>query len=420
MKRKIPVIMLILMLPFAVGADDVECTGCVNNSDIGYKAVSNSKIGKYAVSQSKIKAGAVSNSKIGKYAVSQSKIRMGSVSNSKIGKYAVSQSKIRAGAVSNSKIRANAVSTSKIRDGAITLDKLSVEALASLTNTEGSEGSEGVEDRFNYSYSQVNLPAGTMVTIAGNEYEVASLKDHSIFTVKVPVLPYYSSNTPSNPYYGVEIRISGEDNYGIRFENTSIDNYDAHINYNTTVEYASALKNQSSPTKAEFDSDGPLKSAQVYSSYLTVKKENFSITCQSTDVDLTSLPDNLWFTDIEYDLNRMTENMHGAFGTSEPISYLYDQLVTDCVNSDNYLRQEYAISTTLWVHVTVALDSDTRFSLSTSTKMENDIPRATVMGTQRNFDGTINVQAEVPNPNKRHYVRQEMLTLPNHIVITKK
>jgi hypothetical protein len=52
--------------------------------------------------------------------------------------------------------------------------------------------------------------------------------------------------------------------------------------------------------------------------------------------------------------------------------------------------------------------------------MENDIPRATVMGTQRNFDGTIDVQTEVPNPDKRHYVRQEMLTLPNHIVITKK
>lgn len=408
MKRKIPVIMLILMLPFAVGADDVKCTRCVNNSDIDYKAVSNSKIGKYAVSQSKIKAGAVSNSKIGKYAVSQSKIR--------------------AGAVSNSKIRANAVSTSKIRDGAITLDKLSVEVLASLTNTEGSEGSEvseRYEDRFNYSYSQVNLPAGTMVTIAGNEYEialfeVASLKDHSIFTVKVPVLPYYSSNTPSNPYYGVQITISGEDIYGLTPENTSIDNYDAHINYNTTVAYASALKNQSSPTKAEFDSDGPLKSAQVYSSYVLVTKENFSIYCQLTHVDLTSLPDNLWFTAIDYDLNTMTENMIGALGTNEPISYLYDQLVTDCVNSDIYLRQEYAISTTLWVSVTVALDSDTRFSLSIHTKMENDIPRATVMGTQRNFDGTINVQAEVPNPNKRHYVRQEMLTLPNHIVITKK
>ena len=41
----------------------------------------------------------------------------------------------------------------------------------------------------------------------------------------------------------------------------------------------------------------------------------------------------------------------------------FSDLVSDCVNSDNYLKQQYSIETTITLTVAVYLDEDTQFNL---------------------------------------------------------
>ena len=69
---------------WAVTADDVDCSGCIQGDEIAKKAITNSKIKSGAVSNSKIKNNAVSSSKIKNNAVSTDKIKDRAVTPEKL------------------------------------------------------------------------------------------------------------------------------------------------------------------------------------------------------------------------------------------------------------------------------------------------------------------------------------------------
>jgi hypothetical protein len=284
-----------------------------------------------------------------------------------------------------------------------------------------------ISDRFNYSYNKISLPAGSKFTVLDVEYEialfeVASLLDHSIYTVKIPVDIRYSSKYTSHPNYGLSISIYGESNYiGSVSPNSLIDNYSAVMNYSTTVKYSSDDLNSSSSKKVEFDADGALDRSTIYPTYATVYKNNFSVRCQSPDIDLSFLPNNLSHATIDHATNLMDMwyNDGTPWSNDIVIPSTYDDIVSSCINSDSYYKQEYAISTNLYISATIHLDDDTQFSISMSHLLENDIAAIDTVGNERNFSSAINIETDVPNPAEKDVYRQQMFNLFNHIEITK-
>lgn len=135
---------------FAVLADDVVCTGCVNDSDLANKSVTRLKIAPTAINESKIANKAVTRIKIAPNAINAGKIADKAITSSKIADEAVTSIKIAPssittgtilnGAVSRVKIAPSAINEGKIADGAVTEAKLSLAVQDKLNAATGGGG----------------------------------------------------------------------------------------------------------------------------------------------------------------------------------------------------------------------------------------------------------------------------------------
>lgn len=124
-------------------AEDVQCSGCVNNTDIADGAITEPKLATGVVTSGKIADGAVTNGKLSDWSVSGSKIVDFSITETKISSNAVTAAKIADGSVNDAKIIGpisgsklgshthdgadiidGTIATSKISDGAITDAKI--------------------------------------------------------------------------------------------------------------------------------------------------------------------------------------------------------------------------------------------------------------------------------------------------------
>lgn len=126
-------------------ARDVECTECVNATDIATSAVTEPKLAAGVVTNGKIAEGAVTNSKVSDGAITETKILDGAVTNNKLADWSVSGSKIVDFSITDTKISSNAVTTAKIADGAITDAKISGTIAGSKLGTHTHTGSDIVD-----------------------------------------------------------------------------------------------------------------------------------------------------------------------------------------------------------------------------------------------------------------------------------
>ena len=405
------VILLILVghvsLSNAHVAKDLVCKGCVNSGDLRTGAVVESKIKNGAVTGNKIKNGAVTGNKIKNGAVTANKIKNGAVTGNKI-KNGVIDSKKLSPDLRNKINRVSELTSSH-------------ETLASRLSQ--IEDSYVVEDRFNYRYERNDRMAGEVFTVGDEEYEIAefdvvSLLDHSVFSVKLPV-QISSYHRETYPRYGLDIDINGEANNWRDSSNNTIDGYPANINYGTTMSYASKAVNTQSDLKSDFDADGQVLRATIYSTYMYVYKENTRVYCEAPSIDFDELPENLSYAVLSYDDSDMTVYYTDgtAYDRDVPISSVFSGLVSDCLNSDNYLMQQYSIETTIRVSVAINLDKDTYFQLHIRYQLST--PSAEVHDYDRSFSGVIDVANEIPTPDDRDLERQRIWKLLDSIVINK-
>ena len=386
-------------LTFSQVAKDLVCQQCVGQSDL--------------------KSGAVTAKKIRSNSILTTKIKNGAVGTSKIRNRAVTRAKIAAGAIDSTKLSKGV--RDKINEvGALTSSHASLASRISTIE----DNSVSAADRFDYRYEQVSRRPGEVFAVGDREYEMAefdvvSLKNHSIFSIKLPVhISHYHRET--YPRYGLGIYISGESGWRGTPSNSSIDGYPAYISYSTSMDYASEAANIGSDLKSDFDADGPILRAGIHKTFMTVSKENTVVQCWSPSIDFGGLPDNLSNAVLSFlpsDMN-VWFNDGTQWQNSVPISSEYSNLVNDCLNSDNYLRQRSSIETSIMVTASIHLDEDTYLNMSISHQFP--IPSASVNDYDRSFGGEINLATEVPDPDGRHVERQKIWQLFNNVVITER
>ena len=118
-------------------AMDVQCTKCVDTTDIQLQAVTGGRLRDNSVSTIKIQDGAitgsklapaaVTNSRIADGAVREGRIADGAVTNRKLAPGAVREGRIADGAVTNRKLAPGAVREGRLANGAVTAVKLAAE-----------------------------------------------------------------------------------------------------------------------------------------------------------------------------------------------------------------------------------------------------------------------------------------------------
>ena len=122
-------------------ASDLDCTACVQPSDLAPNAVNNSKIADGAVTAAKLAANAVTVAKIANGAVTTPKLATASVTAPKIGPNAVQTDKIANAAVTAPKIAPGAVTGEKLADKAVNYEKLGRDVLPEHTLVVSADGS---------------------------------------------------------------------------------------------------------------------------------------------------------------------------------------------------------------------------------------------------------------------------------------
>ena len=435
----------ILLISFAItpeahsqAAKDLKCRECVDGADLKPNAVTAVKIKNNSVVTSKIKNNAVTGPKIKNSAVTASKIKNNAVTTSKIKNNAVTASKIKNSAVTEQKIKNGAVTGAKISNGTIDSTKLSQDLrnkindaseLKSSHNSLASrlssiEDSSLAEDKFNYRYERNERMAGEVFSIGDREYEMAefdvvSLLDHSIFTIKLPVqISSFAEET--YPRYGLKVTIHGEINNWQGAGNTTISDYPANVSYHTNVDYQSEAINTSSSLKPDFDADGQLTRATIYPTYLWAYKDNTRVRCIAPSIDFTALPANLSHASLNIANSTMSVYYSDGspYESNAPIRSEFLELIGDCVNSDSYLRQNYSVETEVVVSATINLDKETYFSVYARQSVPTT-PSTEVFDYDRSFIGTVDLANEVPNADDRHLERQRIWQLLDNIVITK-
>jgi hypothetical protein len=273
-------------------------------------------------------------------------------------------------------------------------------------------------DRFNYSYNKKDLPVGSKFPFEGREYEIAvfevrSILDDSIYRVKIPVRGGQSG-----------IKIMGTSGYErfLHNPNSSIDSYKALFNYDTTMGYG--WGRTEGATREQFEAAGELTRTTIYTTGLSVRKGGSSLTCR---LEFSILPDNVQNVFINHEDGVMTFLYND--GTPPPVDDIpitpeYSDLITDCINSDNYSKYQLTISTTLVLSAYIYLDKETYFKLdiynglSPDTFIAEQVEPANFDPNNRDYSNSIE-WSNAPTAAKRDVFWKQKLELFNYIVINK-
>jgi hypothetical protein len=140
----------------------------------------------------------------------------------------------------------DSVSSSKINDNFQSLSN----DISTVSDTVSNQANSNlVNNKFGYIYVKDELSVGQEFTILGQtfrivEFKIASLLDHSIYIVKVPVKSILGSYLSA--YNSTGVRVSGESvSYASSYANSVdlLDGYNAMFNGSTTINYGAYTAN---------------------------------------------------------------------------------------------------------------------------------------------------------------------------------
>jgi hypothetical protein len=318
----------------------------------------------------------------------------------------------------------DSVSSSKINDNFQSLSN----DISTVSDTVSNQANSNlVNNKFGYTYVKDELSVGQEFTILGQtfrivEFEIASLLDHSIYIVKVPVKSILGSYLSA--YNSTGVRVSGESvSYASSYANSVdlLDGYNAIFNGSTTVTYGAYTANGGYSTQSEFQSGGGLSTANIYETYITVNTQGgANVVCRSPEVNY-SLGSGVSRVSVNHSTNYMNTYYTDSPSNGGVISSEIHTIISNCVNSNSYKRDVYEISTNINLSATILIDEKTTLQVS-GAELDEDIFNRNIVDinpSDFNFAGKINVTADVPNPSERDVYRQQAFALFNHITITK-
>ena len=100
---------------------------------------------------------------------------------------------------------------------------------------------------------------------------------------------------------------------------------------------------------------------------------------------------------------RVWYNDGGPMESGIAVSSIYAGIISNCINSDSYYKQEYKVTTVLSVYASIYLDDETYISIGIygNGGLSRENPTADVGESDRDFYGKINIVGDVANPTDR-------------------